>query len=252
MKKKIYIATKLENAREHNEIRDMLREYRIGITYDWTTHGSVQGQGHAVIQDVALNEAQGVRDADLVLVLWPGGRGTHAELGMALALNKPVIFATREVDHIEGGPNTCAFYHHPLVRSLLARTPEAIVRAIVDTLFEKPTTNQFAFEGRSDDTFGEYGVTNDDYDNCASGKPIRWAITTPAGEGLVVFGQHCPAGAGGWLIGVSRLPGDDDIAIPEWPIRFERSEDPRFTYTPRLIVEAPADAQVRCIETTGR
>ena len=28
------------------------------------------------------------------------------------------------------------------------------------------------FEGYSDDTFGEYGVTNDDYDNSASGKPI--------------------------------------------------------------------------------
>jgi len=45
---------------------------------------------------------------------------------------------------------------------------------------------EFKFEGCSDDTFGEYGVTNDDYDNCASGEPIRFQLTMPDGAGIIV------------------------------------------------------------------
>lgn len=32
------------------------------------------------------------------------------------------------------------------------------------------------FHGYSDDTFGEYGVTNQDCDNCASGMPIQCVV----------------------------------------------------------------------------
>jgi hypothetical protein len=43
------------------------------------------------------------------------------------------------------------------------------------------------FEGYSDDTFGEYGHTNDDYDNCASSStatpPTSAASAAPAGPG---------------------------------------------------------------------
>jgi hypothetical protein len=51
------------------------------------------------------------------------------------------------------------------------------------------------FEGYSDDTFGEYAVTRDDYDNCASGEPVEFLITAPSlpEAGMVVTGQHCPA-----------------------------------------------------------
>lgn len=32
------------------------------------------------------------------------------------------------------------------------------------------------FMGYSDDTFGEYGVTNEDVDNCGRGNPIQCVI----------------------------------------------------------------------------
>lgn len=32
------------------------------------------------------------------------------------------------------------------------------------------------FEGYGDDTFGEYGLTRDDVDNCASGTPIQCVV----------------------------------------------------------------------------
>jgi hypothetical protein len=95
-------------------------------------------------------------------------------------------------------------------------------------------------EGSSDDTFGVYGGgINADYDNCASGEPIAFRITG-GGESLVVVGQYAPGPCGGWLVGVAP-DGEDDTPIPEWPMRFTRSERP---YSPALVIEVPADAEV--------
>ena len=41
--------------------------------------------------DTALAEIAAVREADVLVVLLPGGYGTHVEIGAALALGKPVI-----------------------------------------------------------------------------------------------------------------------------------------------------------------
>lgn len=113
---RFYIATRLERAEIHNRVRDELVERGDVITYDWTKHGSVQREGHARIAEVAAAEMQGVADADVVIVLLPGGRGTHAELGMAIALGKFVIVVgLPSGDWFSDSGNTCAFYHAPKV-----------------------------------------------------------------------------------------------------------------------------------------
>lgn len=91
---KYYIASKLENHAAHNRLRDVLAELGHQITYDWTPHGPVYGSGLDRVREVAELETKGVLDADFVVVLWPGGRGTHVELGMALAADKPVIYSS--------------------------------------------------------------------------------------------------------------------------------------------------------------
>ncbi len=67
-------------------------------------------------------------------MLLPGGRGTHAELGMAIGQNEMFDYCMRgvsaskkegrriviyspdpEMDFGENSPRTCVFYHHPLV-----------------------------------------------------------------------------------------------------------------------------------------
>jgi hypothetical protein len=98
------------------------------------------------------------------------------------------------------------------------------------------------FEGYSDDTFGYEDVEGgDDYDNCASGKPIEWLVAVPgANEGVIVRGQHglrCS-----WCIGVAPYdPDDDDVPIPDWPMSIGPGDRP---YSPRLVIEAPDDATV--------
>lgn len=119
---RIYIATKLENAAQHNEVRDALVDLGHEITYDWTTHGPVWGASSARIAEVQQLELDGVRDADLTIVLAndrtlgiPTGRGTHVELGVALALYK-LVFMLGDRSVIKGSTrDTCAFYHHPEV-----------------------------------------------------------------------------------------------------------------------------------------
>lgn len=114
-----YIATRLENAAGHREIRDRLLQMGWACSYDWTVHGSVQREGKERIAEVARMEEAGVRSADIVIVLLPGGRGTQAELGMAIALRKPIfIFADPEHGFFAQDERTCAFYHAPTVHQI--------------------------------------------------------------------------------------------------------------------------------------
>jgi hypothetical protein len=100
------------------------------------------------------------------------------------------------------------------------------------------------FEGYSDDTFGEYGHTNDDYDNCASGEPIEYLVQHPAtGLGVVVTGQYCPGQSTGWMIGIANYqPDDSDVRMPVWPMRFSP-----LGGLNGLVIEAPEGSVVRCL-----
>ena len=107
-----YIATTLENAIEHNRCRDQLRELEHEITYDWTLRSyEVSRQ----LAEVAWSEVAGVLAADYLVVLLPGGIGTHVELGVALGAHIPIYLvagASQLIDH-RGWP--FPFYHHAQV-----------------------------------------------------------------------------------------------------------------------------------------
>jgi hypothetical protein len=122
-------------------------------------------------------------------------------------------------------------------------------------IFVEPTamkadlpTVTLRFEGYSDDTFGEVEHFGDDFDNAASGKPIRYLVTHPDVEGgLVVVGQYGRDDVpGDWFIGVAGYdPECRDVPMPDWPVRIARSERP---YSPALIIEAPAGVRIQCME----
>lgn len=126
---RIYIASALENIEQVQAVRDALIAEGHTITYDWTTHGAVRDD-LARLAEVAGSEVQGVREADLVVVLLPGGRGTHAELGMACALGIPVLLISSEADTFAPGEGTCAFYWaHNVCR--VDACPELVVSVVV-------------------------------------------------------------------------------------------------------------------------
>lgn len=131
---RFYIATKLENHAAHNVIRDCLHERGWRITYDWTTHGPVWRLGEDTIRETAVKEVQGVSCADVVVVLWPGGRGTHVELGAAIALGKRIVIHAESGPRglLGIGPETCAFYWHPQVILRHSGPQNDLPRAIVE------------------------------------------------------------------------------------------------------------------------
>lgn len=110
---KYYIATSLSRAVEHNLIRDSLKSLEHELSYDWTEHGSVKSVSFERLQEVATLELNAVLESDFVVVLLPGGNGTHLELGVALASNKKIFLHSEDPSLFELGPQTNAFYHHP-------------------------------------------------------------------------------------------------------------------------------------------
>jgi len=120
---KFYIATGLANYEAHQELRDQLVALGHEITYNWTEHGSVQKESDAVKEQTAINEWLGVSDADVLIVLLPGGRGTHAEIGIALGTETKVVLVGSEEAQLQNGL-TCVFYYHPYV-TRVANTGEA-------------------------------------------------------------------------------------------------------------------------------
>ena len=107
----IYIATSLKRMHAHGMIKKSLLDAGHTITYDWTTHGSVKHVSLERLQEVAEVELKGIKDADAVVVLLPGGKGTHSELGIAIALEKPLIIHSETPSPFELGEENCAYYN---------------------------------------------------------------------------------------------------------------------------------------------
>ncbi len=106
------------------------------ILYDWTFHGSVKSVSKERLREVAVLELDGISKADFVVVLLPGGNGTHLELGFAIARGKRVFLHSEDPLAFELGPQTNAFYHHPDVTCL--HCPIADVGATVHSLLVQP------------------------------------------------------------------------------------------------------------------
>ena len=105
---RIYVAARLDAAPLARVVMGVLRVRGHVIAYDWTEHGGVAAEGPERMADVARAELAGVQSADLLIALIPPGehgRGTHVEIGAALALGIPVWIA-RHVD----APGGCAFH----------------------------------------------------------------------------------------------------------------------------------------------
>lgn len=107
---KFYIATSLSRHKEHNLVRDFLLENGHEITYDWTLHGSQKHTSFERLKQIGDYQVTAIRDADAVIVLLPGGKGTHTEFGMALALKKPIFMHSESAEPFVLGDEICAFY----------------------------------------------------------------------------------------------------------------------------------------------
>lgn len=129
-----YIASTLSNSDNVKQLASELKLLGWKQTYDWTAHGSVQELGHEIMSNVSEREIEGVMNADVLIVLTPGGRGTHIELGVALGANeclknlsnsfrytpKPIkIFLIASVKDFLLKGQECSFYYNSEVQRII-------------------------------------------------------------------------------------------------------------------------------------
>lgn len=107
---KVYIATSLTNADRAALVAKVLEECGHTITYPWWAHGAAGHAGMARLAEVAEAELTGVMAADVVVVLLPGGRGTHFEMGAAIAAGTPVLLWSEYGADFEVTNAACAFH----------------------------------------------------------------------------------------------------------------------------------------------
>jgi nucleoside 2-deoxyribosyltransferase len=124
---RFYVASGLANQEAVRGLIATLEKLGHSVTYDWTRHGSMQAEPHEWGR-VANAEMKGVVCAAFVVVLTPGGFGTHVELGAALACGIPVILVGTREDRRAGRDYDCVFHFHPFVKRVetVAEVPAAI------------------------------------------------------------------------------------------------------------------------------
>ena len=123
-----YVGSGMKNWELVNYYSKKLEEKGWKHTYNWAKNIN----GNETIKDLieySKLEQQGIIDSDVVIILLPAGRGTHIELGMALALNKK-IFLCSETKEEFSIKNTVNFYQLPNIVRLVATANENLKEII--------------------------------------------------------------------------------------------------------------------------
>lgn len=113
---KFYLATRKDRAAQAEKLLEALNAHGWERTFVWSGEDRAGAEEYPKL---ALAELAGVREADVLIVLLPGGYGTHVEIGAALALGKPVILHAPDQKTLND-PYPCVFHYHPGVKLLIS------------------------------------------------------------------------------------------------------------------------------------
>ena len=127
---KFYIASKLENHGQVKRLACLLKQSGWEHTYDWTVHSPAKVSDIEALKSIGQMEYDGVKNADVVIVLSPQGRGTHVELGMAIALTKVIYICHEDEKYFQCDDNTSAFYWLPNVTHFVGSI-EALAKNLI-------------------------------------------------------------------------------------------------------------------------
>lgn len=116
MRKRFYLATRKDRESHANAISEELKARGWERTFVWTAQDSTSTDQYAL---VAQEELDAIKSADLLIVLLPGGYGTHVEIGAALALGKTVILHSPDRKTLNE-PYPCVFHYHPKVKLIVS------------------------------------------------------------------------------------------------------------------------------------
>ena len=119
---KFYVASSLANYEQVRDLSLLLKKAGWEHTFDWTVYCPAQRTNAEILKTIGTKEYEGIKQADVVVVLTPQGRGTHVELGMAIALNKKIYLCHHNNTYFEYNDSTSTFYWLPQVHQFVGNT----------------------------------------------------------------------------------------------------------------------------------
>ncbi len=126
--KKFYVASSFRNIESVVYVTNQLTAKGYLHTYDWTQNtGSGKNQKLTLddLMNIGQHEKNAVKESDFVVILLPGGNGTHIEFGMALGLGKKIFLYSQD-GAINNPEATSTFYHLPEVQKCYGTLDELL------------------------------------------------------------------------------------------------------------------------------
>lgn len=112
---RFYVGSSFSNIEEVRFMRNELIALGHTYTYDWTQNE--RATSIDALRSIGEEEVSGIQSADFVVILLPGGKGAHVELGIAIGTNKHV-FLYDLGDQMMNMEETSTFYHVNAVQRL--------------------------------------------------------------------------------------------------------------------------------------
>jgi nucleoside 2-deoxyribosyltransferase len=130
---KFYVASSFKNIDAVRYVSKQLINKGYIHTYDWTKNEKARNERTSTfkdLKDIGQKEKNAVLEADFIIILLPGGKGTHIELGIALGQGKR-IFLYSPNEEINKFETTSTFYHLPEVEKCFGTIDELLEKVTV-------------------------------------------------------------------------------------------------------------------------
>ena len=118
---KFYVASSFQNINQVRAITNELAQMGWQLAYDWTLNNRADSIND--LQRIGVLEKTAIEDSELVLIVLPGGKGTHVELGLAIAGKKKIILYSPDYKILDVECST-TFYHLPEIEKYVGSIEE--------------------------------------------------------------------------------------------------------------------------------
>lgn len=107
------MASSFRNLESVKYVANHLKSKGYSQTYDWTQNAKGKENQTFTLEElgnIGQKEKEGVLEADFIVIILPGGKGTHIEFGLALGRGKKIFLYSpnEEVNNFE---TISTFYH---------------------------------------------------------------------------------------------------------------------------------------------
>jgi nucleoside 2-deoxyribosyltransferase len=126
--KRFYVASSFKNVENVRYVAQNLESKGYVNTYDWTRNAKALNEKTFTFEDlmdIGQKERDALLNADVVVILLPGGKGTHVEMGIAIGHAKRIIRHSPD-EAINNFETTSTFYHLPEVEKCYGTLDELL------------------------------------------------------------------------------------------------------------------------------